>query len=50
VSFLTDVDIEYLTGYKQPAAQVRFLQRWKIRHVVSANGAAEGHMGCRKRI
>jgi Domain of unknown function (DUF4224) len=38
VSFLTDADLEYYTGYKQPAAQVRFLRKWRVRHVVSGAG------------
>jgi hypothetical protein len=36
--FLTDADLEYMTGYKQPAAQIRWLQKWHIRHVVNASG------------
>jgi hypothetical protein len=38
MSFLTDIEMEYYTGYKQPAAQVRFLQKWKVRHVVNGMG------------
>jgi len=34
--FLTDAELEFMTGYKQPAAQIRWLQRWRIRHVVNA--------------
>jgi hypothetical protein len=36
--FLTDAELEYMSGYKQPAAQIRWLQRWRIRHVVNAAG------------
>jgi hypothetical protein len=36
--FLTDAELEYMTGYKQPAAQIRWLQKWRIRHVVNAMG------------
>ncbi len=36
--FLSDSDIEFMTGYKQPAAQIRWLQKWRIRHAVAANG------------
>jgi Domain of unknown function (DUF4224) len=36
--FLTDAELEYMTGYKQPAAQIRWLQKWRIRHVVNALG------------
>jgi prophage regulatory protein len=36
--FLTDAELEFMTGYKQPAAQIRWLQRWGIRHVVNAFG------------
>jgi hypothetical protein len=35
VSFLTDSEIEFYTGYKQPAAQIRFLRKNGIRHVVT---------------
>ena len=38
MSFLTDDELTYYTGYKQAAAQVRFLQRWQVRHVVNAIG------------
>ena len=38
MSFLTDADLEFYTGYKQPAAQIRFLQKWRVRHVVSGIG------------
>lgn len=36
--FLTDAELVDLTGLRQGAAQVRFLQRWRIRHVVNAAG------------
>ncbi len=36
--FLTDAEIEYMTGYKQPAAQIRWLRKFGIRHVVNAFG------------
>jgi hypothetical protein len=36
--FLTDAEIEFMTGYTQPAAQIRWLQKWQIRHVVNASG------------
>lgn len=36
--FLTDEEMIELTGYRQPAAQIRFLQKWRIRHVVNRNG------------
>jgi len=36
--FLTDEEMIEMTGYRQPAAQIRFLQKWRIRHVVSRNG------------
>jgi hypothetical protein len=38
VSFLTEADLEFYTGYKQAAAQVRFLQKWKVRLVVTGAG------------
>jgi Domain of unknown function (DUF4224) len=38
MSFLTDADLEFYTGYTQPAAQVRFLQKWRVRHVVNRDG------------
>lgn len=36
--FLTDAEIEYMSGYKQPAAQIRWLRKWQILHVVNAFG------------
>jgi hypothetical protein len=36
--FLTDAEIEFMTGYTQPAAQIRWLQKWRIRHVVNGGG------------
>jgi hypothetical protein len=36
--FLTDAEIEFMTGYIQPAAQIRWLQKWQIRYVVNASG------------
>jgi hypothetical protein len=27
-----------MSGYKQPAAQIRWLRKWRIRHVVNALG------------
>lgn len=38
MSFLTDTEIEFYTGYTQPAAQIRFLQKWRVRHVVNGAG------------
>jgi Domain of unknown function (DUF4224) len=38
VSFLTDAELEHLTELKQPAAQIRWLQKWRIRHTVGAHG------------
>jgi len=35
---LTDKEIERLTGYKQKAAQVRWLQKNGVRHFVRADG------------
>jgi hypothetical protein len=35
---LTEEQLVYYTGYTQPAAQIRFLQKWGIRHVVNAAG------------
>jgi hypothetical protein len=35
---LTEDQLVYYTGYTQPAAQIRFLQKWGIRHVVNAAG------------
>ena len=40
MSFLTEAELEFYTGYKQPAAQIRFLQKRCIRHVVNAKGKA----------
>lgn len=36
--FLTDAELEHMSGLRQPAAQIRWLQKWKIRHTVSATG------------
>ncbi len=36
--FLTDAEIETLTGRRQAAAQIRFLQRRQIHHIVNAAG------------
>jgi uncharacterized protein DUF4224 len=36
--FLTDSELEYYTGYKQAAAQIRFLQKWRVRHVINGAG------------
>jgi Domain of unknown function (DUF4224) len=36
--FLTDSELEYMSGYKQPAAQIRWLQKWRVRHLVNALG------------
>jgi hypothetical protein len=36
--FLTDSGLEYMSGYKQPAAQIRWLQKWRVRHLVNALG------------
>lgn len=36
--FLSSDDITILTGYVQPAAQIRWLQRFGIRHFVRADG------------
>lgn len=38
MSFLTDAELEHYTGVKQAAAQIRFLQRWNVRHVVNRIG------------
>ena len=38
-AFLTDAELEFYTGYKQSAAQIRFLEKWEVWHVV--NGAAD---------
>jgi hypothetical protein len=38
MSFLTDAELEFYTGYTQPAAQIRFLQKWRVRHVVNGIG------------
>jgi hypothetical protein len=38
VSFLTGSEVEFYTGYRQPAAQVRFLRKWRVRHVVNGAG------------
>jgi hypothetical protein len=37
-TFLTPDEIRELTGYRQHAAQIRWLQREGIRHWVNANG------------
>lgn len=36
--FLTDSELEFYTGYIQPAAQIRFLRKWNVQHVVNALG------------
>jgi hypothetical protein len=36
--FLTEAELEFMSGYEQPAAQIRWLQKWRIRHVVNAAG------------
>ena len=36
--FLSATDLEQYTGYTQPAAQVRFLQKWRVHHVVNRLG------------
>ena len=38
MTFLTESEIERMTGYRQPAAQIRWLQKWRIRHTVSRSG------------
>jgi hypothetical protein len=38
VIFLTDEEMVELTGYRQPAAQIRWLQKWRIRHTINRNG------------
>lgn len=38
MSFLTDAELVFYTGYTQPAAQIRFLQKWRVRHVVNGAG------------
>lgn len=35
---LTNKQLEHLTGYRQHAAQIRWLQRNGVRHYVSASG------------
>jgi hypothetical protein len=37
-AFLTVAEVETLTGYRRPSAQVRFLKARRIRHVVNAAG------------
>jgi hypothetical protein len=36
--FLTQPEVEYMTQLKQPAAQVRWLRKFGIRHLVGALG------------
>lgn len=36
--FLTDHELEFYTGRKQGAAQIRLLQKRGIHHTVNANG------------
>lgn len=36
--FLTEAELEYMTERKQPAAQIRWLQKSGIRHFVGALG------------
>ena len=36
--FLTDDELVELTGYRQRARQIEWLQRWRVRHTVSAVG------------
>lgn len=36
--FLTDSELESLTGLRQPAAQIRFLRSRRIRHIVNRAG------------
>ena len=38
MSFLSASDLEQFTGVKQSAAQIRFLQRSKVPHVVNRLG------------
>jgi Domain of unknown function (DUF4224) len=38
MSFLTAADLEQYTGVKQNAAQIRFLRKWSVRHVVNRLG------------
>ncbi len=38
MSFLTDAEVEFMTERKQAAAQIRWLQKWRIRHTVGASG------------
>lgn len=38
MSFLTEGELEFYTGRTQMAAQVRVLQKWKIKHIVNAAG------------
>jgi uncharacterized protein DUF4224 len=54
--FLTGAELQELTGFTQPAAQLRWLRKWKIRHFVNAHGrpvvtraAVEGLPGARDR-
>lgn len=36
--WLSDIQLRELTGYVQPAAQVRWLQKYGVHHTVSADG------------
>lgn len=36
--FLTDEEMIEMTGYRQPAKQIRWLQKWRIRHTVNRDG------------
>jgi Domain of unknown function (DUF4224) len=38
MSFLGAAELEQLTGVKQAAAQIRFLRKWNVRHVVNRLG------------
>lgn len=38
MGFLTESELEFFTDLKQPAAQIRFLQRKGISHEISAAG------------
>lgn len=38
MGFLTDAELQHMTELKQPAAQIRWLRKFGIRHTVGALG------------
>lgn len=36
--FLTEDEMIEMTGYRQPAKQIEWLQKWRIRHTVRRDG------------